>query len=126
MKLNSIRGPKNRPLYLHLALLLAFMLVVLLPLLLMLPALLLVLLPLLVVAIVKDLAIPLVFKLDMDIILILDLLLDMLLGLDIHNQNLYYKHITLIKYQSRVCLLPRAGEAYHLDGDAIYGYAFLS
>ena len=64
---------------------------------------------LIAMAIVKDLSIPLVFKLDMDIISVLDLLLDMLLGLDIDNQNLYYENITLIKYQSRVCLLPRAG-----------------
>ena len=51
---------------------------------------------LIVVAIVKDLAIPLVFKMDMDIIPVLD----MLLGLNIDNQNLYYENITLIKYQS--------------------------
>ena len=64
---------------------------------------------LIVVAIVKDLSIPLVFKLDMDIISVLDLLLDMLLGLDIDNQNLYYENINMIKYQSQVCLLPWAG-----------------
>lgn len=67
------------------------------------------LLPLLVVAIGKDLAIPLALKLDMDILLVLDLLLDMLLGLDLDNKNIYYEHLTMNKYQTEVCLLPRAG-----------------